>query len=954
MNPDIFDYFSQTELPSPTLPEAEVVALVEKHFGVATTASSLGSQQDQNFILRRQDSGDILGVLKLSNPAFSVEEIEMQDEAAAHLAGKLDLRIPNIVEGTSGAMSTLFHTSQGMIHGRVIKFIPGNSLMGSSYLSPQAIARMGEIAGQVSAGLADFSHPASGRVLQWNLRHAEQVIEQLLLDEPDEQVQKLVQNVVDQTAPLLSTVGPNLPQQLGHFDITDDNVMCPEGHFVPDAVLDFGDVASSWAVGEIATTVSSMLHHEGVEPWSVLPAIAAFHSLRPLSGDEIDALWPLVIQRGAVLVLSGRQQSRIDEDNDYATSALDREMRILLQALSVPPAVMSALIRQSLGLDAVHSTPEWTGGNLLSSLTTVKVLDASTTSPLNDEGAWLSEKTLEQAALSALDAGSELAVLPAWQTVLTGAPSRTQKSPKTIPTHATVWLAEATELSTQHALETTPGTVTVTSGGQTVEFRSAEITGATLPARTAIAVTMLHGNMDIPAMVTAETAAAWRSVLGDPAAALGIDPQPHELDNHLLERRENVLAEVQEHYYQNPPQMERGWREYLMDINGRVYLDMVNNVASVGHAHPKVVAAATNQMRLLNTNSRFNYHSITEYAEMITATLPPELDTVFFVNSGSEAVDLALRVAMAYTGRTDIVCMQEEYHGWTYASDAVSTSIADNPNALSTRPDWIHTVAAANSYRGIHRDEDAVNYAPEAVEVIERIGMTKPLAGFISESYFGNAGGVALPDGYLKQVYAAVRAQGGLAIADEVQVGFGRLGEWFWGFHQQGVIPDIVAVAKSIGGGHPLGAVITSREIANRYRTQGYFFSSTGGSPVSSEIGKAILGIITEEGLQENALKVGSHLKQRLQGLSEKYPIVGRVHGSGLYLGLEFIRDTQTLEPATEETEAICNRLLELGVIMQPTGDYQNVLKIKPPLVVTQESADYFVDMLEHVLETGW
>ena len=400
--------------------------------------------------------------------------------------------------------------------------------------------------------------------------------------------------------------------------------------------------------------------------------------------------------------------------------------------------------------------------------------------------------------------------------------------------------------------------------------------------------------------------------------------------------------------------MERGWREYLMDTNGRVYLDMVNNVSSVGHAHPRVVKAAANQMRLLNTNSRFNYSAITEYAEMITETLPPQLDTVFFVNSGSEAVDLALRLAMAYTSRPDIVCMRESYHGWTYASDAVSTSIADNPNALSTRPDWIHTVDAANSYRGIHRGEDAVKYGPEAVAVIEEIGKTKPIAGFISESYFGNAGGVALPDGYLEQVYAAVRAQGGLAIADEVQVGFGRLGEWFWGFHQQGVIPDIVAVAKSIGGGHPIGAVITSQEIANRYRTQGYFFSSTGGSPVSSEIGKAILGIIKDEGLQENALKVGSHLKQRLQSLSDKYPIVGRVHGSGLYLGLEFIRDTETLEPATEETEAICNRLLDLGVIMQPTGDYQNVLKIKPPLVVTLDSVNYFADMLEHVLETGY
>ena len=953
MATEIFNYFTQTELPSPTLPKAEVVELVHKHFGVVTTASSLGSQQDQNFVLRVEDSGEILGVLKLSNPAFSVAEIQMQDEAAAHLAGKVQLRIPSIVEGVNGPMSAMWETSQGEIHGRVIKFIPGTNFMGSDYISPKAIARMGEIAGIVSTGLADFSHLASSRVLQWDLRYAEKVIDQLLAEEPDADVTKLVEHAVALSAPILSTVGPTLPQQMGHFDITDDNIMCPDKHSVPDAVLDFGDVAKSWAVGEIATTVSCMLHHDGVAPVNVLPAIKAFHALRPLSDDEIEALWPLVIQRGAVLVLSGRQQSRIDEDNDYATSALDREMRILVQALTVPPAVMAATIREALGLP-VSQAAKWSGGNVLPALTKVEILDAGTTSTLNDEGAWLTGANLEKAALASLENGSQLAVLPAWQSVLTGAPSRTQSSPETIPTHATIWLAEATELTSTGAVEAQPGVLTVTAGGRAVRFEAAGITGSTLPARTAIRISAVHDSLEVPAAVTAELAAGWRSVLGDPTQALGIDLGAAEDPELLLERREKVLAEVQEHYYAHPPQMERGWREYLMDTNGRVYLDMVNNVASVGHAHPRVVKAAANQMRLLNTNSRFNYNAITEYAEMITETLPPQLDTVFFVNSGSEAVDLALRLAMAYTSRPDIVCMRESYHGWTYASDAVSTSIADNPNALSTRPEWIHTVDAANSYRGVHRGADAVKYGPEAVSVIEEIGKTKPIAGFISESYFGNAGGVALPDGYLEQVYAAVRAQGGLAIADEVQVGFGRLGEWFWGFRQQGVIPDIVAVAKSIGGGHPIGAVITSKEIANRYRTQGYFFSSTGGSPVSSEIGKAILGIIKDEGLQENALKVGSHLQQRLQSLSDKYPIVGRVHGSGLYLGLEFIRDTETLEPATEETEAICNRLLELGVIMQPTGDYQNVLKIKPPLVVTQESADYFVDMLEHVLETGY
>jgi 4-aminobutyrate aminotransferase-like enzyme len=449
-------------------------------------------------------------------------------------------------------------------------------------------------------------------------------------------------------------------------------------------------------------------------------------------------------------------------------------------------------------------------------------------------------------------------------------------------------------------------------------------------------------------------AAGWLSQVRDPSTLLGLDPQPARRSSQVLARRERVLADVQEHYYALPPQIERGWREHLIDIDGRVYLDMLNNVTSVGHAHPRIAAAAGRQLRLLNTNSRFNYAAITDFADKLAATLPDELDTVFLVNSGSEATDLAIRIAMAATGRRDIVAMRESYHGWTYASDAVSTSIADNPNALATRPDWVHTVAAANSYRGLHRGAAAVNYAVDAVRDIRTLASRVPIAGFIAESYFGNAGGVALPDGYLDAVYAAVRDTGGLAIADEVQVGYGRLGHWFWGFQQQQVVPDIVAVAKSVGAGHPIGAVITRKAIAERYRTQGYFFSSTGGSPVSSIIGSTVLDIIADERLQENARDVGTHLKASLQGLADKHDLIGAVHGDGLYLGVEFVLDRDTLEPATRDTAAICDRLLELGVIMQPTGDHLNVLKIKPPLCVSRESVDFFVAMLDRVLTEGW
>ncbi|KQR26146.1 aminotransferase [Microbacterium sp. Leaf151] len=950
---EVFDYFTQVDLPTPTLGDDEVRRLFADAFGVEVDLRGLGSQQDQNFRVFPRDSTEPLGVLKLSNPVFSEAEIEMQDAAAATVAARSPhVRIPKLVEGPLGAMSAWWDSSQGRIHARVIENISGFTLMGSGYLSPAVVEAIGALSGAVSLSLADFVHPASGRVLQWDLRHAGRVIDTLLPDEPDAEVRAIVQRAADAARAALAPVQDALPVQAGHFDVTDDNVLRADGALVPDAVIDFGDVCSSWRVGEIATTVSSVLHHDGASPETALPAIRAFDRLRDLDDGEITALWPLVVLRGAVLVLSGRAQVRLDDANDYAAVALDREFRILVQAASVPLPVITAATRAALGRPPANE-PAWTADPLLSAGPHVE-LDATTESPLNDAGAWLDAGTLDVAALDALDAGAAIVTVPAWRAQLTGTTDPLPSTADSMPTGVTVWLAQSTSLAPGDtrrdgdALVWTSGRETVTITGVT------DPASSVLPARTRLVLRRGIDRSTPPARTSPALAAAWRETAGDPGVAIGAPAAAPVVDD-VLARRHEVLAEVQEHYYAAPPRIERGWREHLIDVNGRVYLDMVNNVASVGHAHPHVVEAGSRQMHLLNTNSRFHYRAITDYADRIAATLPEGFDTVFFVNSGSEATDLAIRLAMAATGRPDIVAMREAYHGWTYASDAVSTSVADNPNALATRPDWVHTVDAANSYRGTHRGTDAAHYAPEAVAVIDELAASgRPPAGMIAETYFGNAGGVALPDGYLTEVYAAIRRHGGLTIADEVQVGYGRLGEWFWGFQQQGAVPDIVAVAKSIGGGHPLGAVITRREIADRYRTGGYFFSSTGGSPVSAAVGMAVLDVIEHEGLQENARVVGGHLKKRLEKLGERHELIGTVHGSGLYLGVEFVRDRETLEPATAETAAICDRLLELGVIMQPTGDHQNVLKIKPPLVVTRASVDVFVDALDRVLTTGY
>ena len=463
--------------------------------------------------------------------------------------------------------------------------------------------------------------------------------------------------------------------------------------------------------------------------------------------------------------------------------------------------------------------------------------------------------------------------------------------------------------------------------------------------------------MTPPAYAARPEAAGWLLLCPDPSPLLGVDvAAPRESTTDLLRRRDAAFARVQEHYYREPVRIERGWRHHLVDTDGRAYVDMVNNVAAIGHGHPRLADAVHRQLQTLNTNSRFHYAAVAELSERLAALCHDELDTVFLVNSGSEAVDLALRIAQTVTGRLDVVAVREAYHGWTMLSDAVTTSLYDNPTALENRPDWVHLASAPNTYRGRFRGPDSgADYALELRELVERIASEgRPPAAFICEPVFGNAGGVMLPEGYLAQAYDAVRSVGGLCIADEVQVGYGRLGHHWWAYEMHGVRPDIVTVAKAMGNGHPLGAVITSRSVADAFAAQGSFFSSAGGSPVSCVAGLTVLDVIEDEQLQANAAAVGDHLVARIGELQRRFPIIGAIHGMGLYLGVELVRDHETLDPATAECYAICERLRELGVIVQPTGERANVLKIKPPMCLTRESADFVVDQLERVLREGW
>ena len=418
----------------------------------------------------------------------------------------------------------------------------------------------------------------------------------------------------------------------------------------------------------------------------------------------------------------------------------------------------------------------------------------------------------------------------------------------------------------------------------------------------------------------------------------------------ILRLRRRLLGRNLSFAYRKPIHIVRGSMQYLYDAEGRRYLDAVNNVAHVGHCHPRVVQAGQEQMAVLNTNSRYLHENVVRYAERLVATLPDPLRVVYFVCSGSEANELALRLARTYTRGRETIVVDLAYHGNSNSLIEVSPYKYEGPGGSGPQP-FVHKVPVPDTYRGLYRGdpEPGQRYAQHVADAVGRIrerGGRPPT--FLCESLMGSAGQIPLAPGYLREAYRHVRAAGGVCIADEIQVGLGRVGSDFWGFELQGVVPDIVTMGKPIGNGHPLGAVVTTPEIADAFNNGMEYFNSFGGNPVSCAIGQAVLEVIEQEGLQARALDVGGYLIDHLRRLQDRHPIIGDVRGAGLFIGVEFVRSRETRERALDEASSIVNRMKEQGILL--SADF-NSIKIKPPLVFTRADADLLVESLDNVLQ---
>lgn len=428
----------------------------------------------------------------------------------------------------------------------------------------------------------------------------------------------------------------------------------------------------------------------------------------------------------------------------------------------------------------------------------------------------------------------------------------------------------------------------------------------------------------------------------DAAAA----PRLGERDRALIERRERLLGPAYRLFYANPVHLVRGEGVWLYDTDGSAYLDVYNNVACVGHCHPHVVEALSRQAATLNTHTRYLTDGILDYAERLLSLFPDELAHVMFTCTGSEANDLAYRAARTFTGGTGVIVTELAYHGVTIAISEMSPSLGDG---ITLAP-HVRTVPAPSAYNANGADVGETFAAHVRLAIADmRAHGIKP-AALLVDTIFSSDGIFSDPAGFLAPAAAAIREAGGLLIADEVQPGFGRTGEGMWGFARHGIVPDIVTMGKPMGNGHPMAAMVARPEILETFGKRTRYFNTFGGNPVSCAVGMAVLDVIAQDNLIENARNVGAHLRDGLRKLAVRHEVIGDVRGAGLFIGVELVTDRTTRDPATAVTTRLVNGLRERHVLISAAGPHANVLKIRPPLVFSHANADRFLSALDEAL----
>jgi len=976
-------------------PEAAVVA--REVFGLVGEVTDLPSERDRNFRISAGDGRSY--VLKVANGTETREMLDAQ-LAAAELAAAAGVPVQRAHRSLAGEWVEVV---DGHLV-RVLDHLPGVLLADAAPASDALLHDLGATLGRLARALDGFDHPAAHRDFHWDVVRTPAVVaERRAAVSGAERHALLDRSLALFDAEVAPRLGA-LRRAVLHGDANDHNVLVDPGGASPaerlvrvSGLLDFGDMVHSAVAAEPAVAAAYAALDRDDPLGAVSAVVAGFHAEFPLADDELAVVWPLVVARLTLSVVNAAVQSAQRPDDPYLVVSEQPAWRALGVVLDIDPVLALCRLRDACGLDAhpaaasvrdflASAAPAPLLGRPWSELELVPV-DLSVAA-----GFGAIEQLGDRVGVGGYGEPRLAYTSPAF-----ASPSAMSPERRTVHLGVDVWVPAGTPLHAPldgvvHLVRDNDapldyGPVVVlehrTPDGQPFFSLYGHLARRTLDHLVAgqpvaagdvvawvgerhenggwqphvhaqVIVDLLGLAHDYPGVALPSQMSMWLGLSPDPSALLGLPAGAmpagdRPIEDTLADRR-RLLAPSLSISYSRPLRIVRGRGAYLYDDLGRAYLDGVNNVAHVGHAHPHVVAAAARQMEVLNTNTRYLHEEVLRYAERITATLPEPLSVCYLVNSGSEANDLALRLIRAHTGAWDVIAIENGYHGHTQALIDISHYKHGGPGGRGA-PEWAHIAAMPDPYRGPFRGYSREAARAYADDVRRCVGEAAGgVAGMIAESMVGCGGQVVLPDGYLAEAAAVVRAAGGLFVADEVQVGFGRVGPQFWGFATQGVVPDIVTMGKPAGNGHPLALVVTTPEVAASFANGMEYFNTFGGNPVSAAVGNAVLDVIEGEGLAEGAARVGGRIQSGLRELASRHELIGDVRGLGLYLGVELVRDRDTQEPAAAEAAHVIERMKDLGVLVSTDGPFHNVLKVKPPIVWGDAEADRLVATLDRVL----
>lgn len=999
---------------NPAFASAELASLAAQHFGKEGTLRPLPSERDQNARLICSD-GEF--VLKIANPAEDPGQIDLQNATMLHLAWVGQAGIPRVVPTLAGADRATVSVGGQPAAMRLVSWIGGTPLA-EAPRSLDQLANLGRFMGGLTRSMQGFGHRHAFRPeFPWSLDHVIQLrdhAEDITDPARRDMMKRLFARYEAQVLPRL----PGLRASVLHQDANDWNVITdPADPTRIAGLIDFGDMCQGRTVNELAITLAYALLDTPDLYAATRALVTGFAQAFPLTEAEADLVFDLMRMRLVCSVCLSSRQSKLHPENDYLLISQAPAFALLKRLEQIDPAFMIALCRKAAGFEAVPGAREVIADLAARDLHPILGLDPRRAAriALPTDGSRADMPAFSDRAFDGWMQAQRPTDLPAdlpflgfglygeKRSVYTAAQFADAASEERRTRHLGIDIFAPAGTAIHAPLDGVVESVTCNADpldyGHTLILRhetgkgrpfftlyghlGGSLPGLCAPGQPVKAGDLIahlgdwqenggwapHLHLQVITSLLTQSGNffgvghdslwdLWTDISPDANLLLRLEPESFRIDpappEALLARRRTSVGPSLSTSYREKLKIVRGRGPWLIDHSGRRYLDTVNNITHVGHCHPHVVEALARQAAELNTNTRYLHEAMPRLAERIAATMPGDLRVVTFVNSGTEANELALRIARTALGKKDTVVLDWAYHGNSGGTVEISPYKFKRKGGFP-QPDFVQIASFPDPYRGPHRGADSgPAYAADIDRCLDAVAARtgSGAATFIAESLSGVGGQVILPDGYLAGVYTRIRARGGICIADEVQCGFGRVGPAFWGFATQGVTPDIVVLGKPIGNGHPLAAVVTTPELAAKFANGMEYFNSFGGNPVSMAVGHAVLDVMEAEDLPAKAVTTGEALMQGYRDLAHRFPIIGDVRGMGLFIGVELVTDRDARTPAPQAADHVVDTLRLRGVLAATDGPDDNVLKIKPPMVFGPTEAAILLAETEAALST--